>query len=103
MQVNLFKKKGTYLKDGEKKFFIRFYLRCNDSLIPIEPTYFNKKDEQGNDMRDMQYSGRKSVLEAFADELPEKDTVDNKEMTTYKKSTSPSNKTIDVSEADISF
>lgn len=73
MQVNLLKKKVTYTKDGEEKFFTRFYLRCNDSLIPIEPVYFNRKDGQGNDIPDLQYPGRKSVLEAFADDLPDKE------------------------------
>ncbi len=72
MQVELFKKKGTYLQDGQDKYFTRFYLKCGDSLIPVEPTYFSRKDESGNDLRDYQYSGRKSVMEAFAAELPDK-------------------------------
>lgn len=74
MQVNLFKKTGTYFseKDGKDKSFIRFYLRCGTSLVPIDPTYFNKKDENGDDLKDIGYASRKSVLEAFADDLPDK-------------------------------
>lgn len=76
MQVELFKKKGTYLQDGQDKYFTRFYLKCGDSLIPVEPTYFSRKDEDGNDLRDYQYSGRKSVMEAFASELPDKEIAE---------------------------
>lgn len=73
MQVELFKKKGTYEQDGVEKYYTRFYLKCGDSLIPVEPSYFQKKDENGNELRDLQYSGRKSIMEAFAAELPAKD------------------------------
>jgi hypothetical protein len=45
--VNLFKKSYNYKnKDGEEKTGTRFYLECGDSLIPIEVTYFDKKDEK---------------------------------------------------------
>lgn len=103
MQVNLYKKTGTYEKDGENKYFTRFYVKCGGSMIPVEPTYFRKKDEDGEEIRDLGYSARKSVLEAFADDLPEKEPVDNKEKTTQKKSNSHSNQTIEVSEADMPF
>lgn len=71
MQVSLFKKVGTYKdkKDGKEKQYTNFYLRCGDSLIPIEPCFFPDKD---NDNRDYQYAGRKEVLKAFADTLPDK-------------------------------
>ena len=74
MQVNLLRKTGTYYseKDGKDKSFTRFYVLCGTSLVPIEPTYFNKKDENGESLKDFGYAGRKSVLEAFADDLPDK-------------------------------
>ena len=74
MQVALLKKTGTYhsAKDGKDKPFTSFYLRCGTSLVPVEPTYFNKKDENGEDIKDLGYASRKSVLEAFADDLPDK-------------------------------
>lgn len=69
MQVSLFKKSGTYTnKEGEEKKFTNFYVRCGDALISVEPCYFPNK-ETG---KDNQYSGRKEVLKAFAEELPEK-------------------------------
>ncbi len=78
MQVQLLKKKGKYLdkNTGEEKYFTRFYLRCNDKLIPVEPTYFAKKDDKGNDLPDYQFSKRKEVLDAFADDLPDKEKVE---------------------------
>lgn len=72
MQVELLKKVGTYVdkKDGKEKQSTRFYLRCGGSLVPVEVPYF-----EGEDGRDYQYSGRKAVLTAFADDLPEKSNV----------------------------
>lgn len=69
MQVELLKKTGTYVdkKDGKEKSSTRFYLRCVGSLVPIEVTYF-----EGEDGKDYQYAGRKAVLTAFAEDLPEK-------------------------------
>lgn len=74
MQVELFKKKGVYQQVGTEKRYTRFYIKCGDTLIPIEPSYFKKTDDKGNELRDYQYSGRKSVMEAFAAELPDKDS-----------------------------
>ncbi|MDE5655198.1 MAG: hypothetical protein K2I46_06275 [Clostridia bacterium] len=69
MQVELFKKVGKYTdSEGKERQSTRFYVRCGTSLIPIEVTYFGKGDE-----KDTQYSGRKTVLSAFADDLPDKD------------------------------
>lgn len=69
MQVQLFKKVGSYKdKDtGKDKQYVNFYVRCGDSLIPVTVPYF-----EGEDGRDYQYNGRKEVLKAFADTLPEK-------------------------------
>lgn len=71
MQVQLFKKSGTYTdkKDGKEKRFVNFYLKCGDALIPVEIPYFPNERFDG---RDPQYSGRKEVLSAFAAILPEK-------------------------------
>ncbi len=71
MQVNLLKKNGTYVdkKDGKEKRFTNFYLQCGDSLIPVEVKFF-PNEETGIDR---QYAGRKEVLSAFADILPEKE------------------------------
>lgn len=69
MQVNLYKKVGKYTdKDGKEKSFVNFYVKCGDKLIPVEVSYFpNKKCED----RDPNYSGRKEVLGAFAETLPD--------------------------------
>ncbi len=70
-QVQLFKKNGTYKdRDGKEKHFTNFYVKCNDTLIPVEVCYF-----QGEDGRDNQYSSRKAVLSAFSDILPEKQSM----------------------------
>lgn len=99
MQVVLYKKSGTYFskQDNKDKPFTRFYLRCGNSLIPVEPTYFNKKDEHGEDIRDLGYSARKSVLEAFADELPDK------EKSSQAKNSARDDQTVEVSESDMPF
>ena len=69
-QVELFKKTGTYEdSNGNEKSYVNFYLRCGDSLIPIEPCYF---PDPKNENKDFRYSGRKEVLKAFATTLPDK-------------------------------
>lgn len=71
MQVQLFKKVGTYTdkKDGKEKRFTNFYLKCGDALVPVEVCYF---PQEKFDNRDPQYNGRKEVLSAFAAILPDK-------------------------------
>lgn len=70
MQVELFKKVGKYTdKEGKERTSTRFYLRCGSALVPVEVTYFEGKEGE----RDNQYSGRKSILNAFAEDLPDKD------------------------------
>lgn len=71
MQVQLFKKCGTYTdtKTGKEKRFTNFYLKCGDTLVPIEVCYFPKPEF---DDRDPNYIGRKEVLSAFAAQLPDK-------------------------------
>ncbi len=73
MTVELFKKLNTY-KDatsGEEKKATRFFIKCNEELIPIEVTYFGTSDKP-----DTQYRSRKSVLNAFAAKLPDKEGVE---------------------------
>lgn len=99
MQVVLYKKSGTYFsnQDNKDKPFTRFYLRCGNTVVPIEPTYFNKKDENGKDLRDLGYSARKSVLEAFADELPDKDK------SSQAKNSARDDQTVEVLKSDMPF
>ena len=72
--VKLFKKNYSYKdKEGKEKNGTRFYVGCGDRLIPIEPTYFNRKDEKGNTIPDTDYGARKAVLSSHAEELPDKE------------------------------
>ena len=72
MQVEFFKKTGSYVdKEGKQRKSLSFYVKCNDKMIPVEPTYYKKKSETGEELRDFDFSNRKSILEAFASELPE--------------------------------
>ena len=49
---------------------MNFYVQYGDQMIPVEPKYFpNAKC----DNRDPQFGGRKAVLEAFAEVLPERE------------------------------
>ena len=72
MEVKLFKKIGNYTEKetGKERPFVNFYVQCGDQMIPVEPKYFpNAKC----DNRDPQFGGRKAVLEAFAEVLPERE------------------------------
>lgn len=71
-EVKLYKKDSTYndKNTGEQRKATRFYLECGNALIPIEVSYFGTEEK-----RDTQYSGRKEVMRAFAQELPERETV----------------------------
>lgn len=68
LEVKLYAKKGTYVKDGEERPFTNYFLQCGETLVPIEVKNFSTKDKQ-----DFQYSSRKGVLTAFAAPLPEKE------------------------------
>lgn len=67
MQVELFKKAGTYVdnKDNVEKHYVNFYLRCGSSLVPVNVCFF--PNESG---KDPQYISRKEILKAFASDLP---------------------------------
>ena len=67
-QVELFKKTGTYTdKEGKEKTYTNFYVRCGDTNIPVQVSYF-----EGEDGRDPQYNARRAVMSAFAELLPDK-------------------------------
>ena len=72
MEVKLYKEKGKYndKKTGEEKTYTNFFVQCGDKRIAIEPKYFGTQDKPDN-----AYSGRKQVLDAFAELLPEKVTT----------------------------
>ena len=101
MQVQLFKKSGKYTgSDGKEKNYTNFYIRCGDSLIPIEPCFFPDKD---NDNKDYQYAGRKEVMKAFADILPDKDKSADKSTTDNKRGNKPQLQPFDDDGSDIPF
>ena len=71
MTVGLFKKKGTYKdKEGKDKYFINFFVQCGNKMIPVEIKYFPQDQFDG---RDPAFAGRKEVMDAWAEELPEKE------------------------------
>ena len=72
-KVELYKKESTYTdKSGQERKSIQFYVQCGNSVVPIDVTYFNRKDAQGNSIKDSQYPGRREVMKSYADELPAK-------------------------------
>lgn len=69
MQVELMKKKTEYTdKNGEQRTAQNFFIKCGDMLVPIAVRYFEDK-ETGEDK---QYATRKTLLSAFATDLPDK-------------------------------
>lgn len=69
MKVDLLKKEGIYVgEDKKEKRYVNFFVRCGGTLIPIEVKYFPNKEDD----RDYQYAGRREVMKAFADVLPDK-------------------------------
>lgn len=101
-QVELLKKTGKYTDktDGTEKSFVNFYVRCGDSLIPIQPCYFPDPE---HDNRDYQYNGRKEVLKAFADTLPDKDKSAGKPSTYNNRGNKPQLQSFDDDGSDIPF
>ena len=70
MQVKLFKKNVNYVnKDGETKVATNYFVQCGDVSVPVEVKYFEKK-ETGEDKN---YRTRKTLMSAFAEELPERE------------------------------
>lgn len=70
MMVKLLKQEGTYVNnEGKEKRYVNFFVECGDSRIPIEVAFFPQDKFDG---RDPNYAGRREVLKAFAEKLPEK-------------------------------
>ena len=99
MQVQLFKKCGTYTdtKTGKEKRFTNFYLKCGDALVPVEVCYFPKVEF---DNRDPNYNGRKEVLSAFAATLPDKPNGDGGNAAAHKPSAPPPDELAPVDDTD---
>ena len=69
MQVKLFKKNVEYTtKEGEKKTATNYFLQCGDVLVPVEVKFFADKVTG----EDKQYRTRRTLMSAFAEELPER-------------------------------
>lgn len=74
MNIKLFKKSYTYKnKNNEEVTGTRFYIMCGDALIPVEVTYFDRKDDKGNSLGDANFKSRKAILSSYAEVLPDKD------------------------------
>ena len=72
MQVELYKKIVPYVDNkGEERTATNFFAKCGDVLVPIEVKYFEDK-ETGEDKN---YRTRKTLLAAFAEELPERNNA----------------------------
>ena len=102
MQVQLLKKVGTYQdkKTGKDKQYVNFYLKCGDTLVPIQPCFFPDKE---NDNRDYQYNGRKEVLKSFADTLPDRGKPADTATTESKRGYKPQLQSFDDDGSDIPF
>lgn len=65
MQVQLLKQFHNYVdKKGEERTATNFYVKCGDSMIPVEVRYF--PNDEGVDPN---YRARKMVLSSFAEEF----------------------------------
>lgn len=70
-EMKLYKKKVTY-KDkstGEEKTAVNFSLKLGNIFVPIEVKFFPDKETK----KDPQYASRRSVVLAFAEDLPDKE------------------------------
>ena len=69
MEVKLFKKHVGYkTQTGEEKTATNYFLQCGDVLVPVEVKFFADK-VTGEDKR---YRTRRTLMSAFAEELPER-------------------------------
>lgn len=99
MKVDLLKKEGTYVgEDKKEKRYVNFFVRCGGTLIPIEVKYFPNKEDD----RDYQYAGRREVMKAFADVLPEIEKSVDSSTTTEKRGNKPQLQSFD-DDSDIQF
>ena len=58
-QVGLFKKVGKYTdkQTGKEKPFTNFYLRCGDSLIPVQVVYYENSAKEKETENSVSLSG----------------------------------------------
>ena len=71
MTVQLFKSTGKFTnQEGKEVNFTNFFLKCGESLIPIQVKNFSTSEKP-----DKNYSGRKAVLSAFAEKLADEDNA----------------------------
>ena len=69
MEVKLFKKHVGYkTQTGEEKTATNYFLQCGDVLVPVEVKFFPDKVTG----EDKQYRTRRTLMSAFAAELPER-------------------------------
>ncbi len=86
VEIKLFKRVGTYEKDGKEKQFTNFYIQVNDQLIPVEVKYFPIAAFQN---RDPDYQGRVAALNVVAELLPQLPAKDNSNRINPRKVTCP--------------
>ena len=58
--------------EGKEKIATNFFVMCGNIQVPIEVKYF--KNDEGVDMN---YNGRKTVMESYAEVLPPKESSGN--------------------------
>lgn len=63
-QVCLYKKTRKVEKDGKKKVYVNFYVKCGEDLIPVQVRFFPNDDGV-----DPMFKARKMTLKNFAEEL----------------------------------
>lgn len=69
MMVKLFKRNVEYTTaTGEVKTATNYFLQCGDVLVPIEVKFFADKATG----EDKNYRTRRTLMSAFAEELPER-------------------------------
>ena len=74
MLVKLYKKNGEYkTQSDELKKVTNYFVECGDVLVPVEVKYFEDKETH----TDKQYAMRRTLMSAFAEELPERKPTKN--------------------------
>ena len=69
MVVGLFKKNVEYTnQDGEVKTATNFFVQCGNVLVPVEVKFFEDKETH----KDKNYGTRRTLMSAFAEELPDR-------------------------------
>ena len=77
MLVKLYKKNGEYkTQSGELRKVTNYFVECGDVLVPVEVKYFEDKETH----TDKQYATRRTLMSAFAEELPERKPMRNNQV-----------------------